>query len=105
MTNVGQWLTERRDGKNTRLANIVIGTVSACILAIAAHNYTLSTQIHDSLCTFRGDLVTRVEQGKQYVKDNPQILKEFGINRKQYESQLAQQQQTIDSLDDLDCGG
>jgi hypothetical protein len=105
LADIWAWLTSRREGKNARLANIVIGVFITCLLIVVARNYIFATQVHDALCTFQGDLSERIEWEEQ-VLANPAKFPEFNApsTLHVFRLQLPNQQRNLASLDDLNCG-
>ncbi len=88
--------------RNLLLVDIVLGVAVA---GLAATFLFYSAQTHGALCTFRGDLQQRVDSSRHYLATHQGDLK-FGdvrIPREQIVAQVASQQATLRSLDNLNC--
>ena len=55
-------------------------------------------QAHNALCLLKADLKHRVDAGKKLVRQHPDILVRFHVTRAYYESQLRNQERTIEAL-------
>lgn len=77
----------------------VVGWVLISNQADDLERVTISTNA--ALCTFRDDLVRRVEQSTEFLADNPNGFK--GISPEIIRQSIENQQSTIDALGDLDC--
>lgn len=58
-------------------------------------------EINGALCTFKGDLVVRVQSAEQFLKDHPDGLE--GISAESIQQSIDNQQRTINSLSQLNC--
>jgi hypothetical protein len=58
-------------------------------------------QAHDAICDLRADLERRVETSREFLRENPQGIP--GISRRVILTGIANQEETIDALADLDC--
>jgi hypothetical protein len=61
----------------------------------------VATETHDALCAFKFDLKKRHDNGVQFLKENPNGIP--GISAAQIKQSLGNQQDTLDSLEPLDC--
>lgn len=90
------------DPRKLLILDLAIG---AMLLLLTAVFIFFLLQTHGALCTLRGDLQDRVDRSKAYLAEHPGDLK-FGdtvIPRSQFESQVANQEATLKSLDELHC--
>lgn len=68
---------------------------------IVADNKELATSTTAALCTFRFDLQQRVDQSKEFLKENPEGIP--GIPAETLRQTIEGQERTIASLDSLHC--
>lgn len=62
----------------------------------------LGAQAHVALCTFKADLRERVRDGRRFLADHPDGF--AGITAATIRQSLTNQQKTVDSLAELECG-
>lgn len=77
-----------------------VALVAVVVVGVGYANYK-TNQITDSLCTLRGDLQRRVEQGQEFLKENPEGIE--GIPPETLQQSIEGQQRTITALSTLDC--
>lgn len=85
------------------LRGIVIATVILYIALIGAGAYVYAEDhtTQQSICALRGDLETRVHEGKVFLVEHP---KGFGsITAHQIQESINNEKRTIDALSDLAC--
>lgn len=87
----------------TNLRRLVLATVILYLLffAIGLYVYNLARDNNQSLCAFRNDIGIRVEQSKQFLIDHPEG--EGAITPEILKATIAQGNQTVESLSNLDC--
>lgn len=72
-----------------------------CLAGAMAYTYSESQTNHSSLCSFKGDLQTRVVEGESYLKGHPQGV--AGVPASTIKESLDNEKRTIESLSDLNC--
>lgn len=63
----------------------------------------VAVETHSALCTFRGDLARRYNDGLAYEKEHPNGVPALGLSSADLQRSLAAQKSTLDSLTVLDC--
>jgi hypothetical protein len=66
-------------------------------------NRALAQQMNESLCDLRGNSKRQVDLIRAILSAHPGKPSIFGIPRPVYQSSLANQQRTVDSLSNLNC--
>ena len=97
---------------------VLIATVTAMIIGILIlivvgseldnqvnENKRISRNTQTSLCSFKKDLIDRNNESKSFLKNNPDIIRKFGLTRSQVEDQQRNRDRTIKSLRVLKCPG
>lgn len=72
------------------------------VIVIGAWAWWSSYQTKKTMCVFRNDLVQRVSASKQYLAEHGDDLP-LGLTKATVESNIINQQRTIDSLSGLGC--
>jgi hypothetical protein len=84
---------------------LIVTTVVLFLMIVAAglYTYTLSKNNRDSLCIFRADIASRVQQTDQYLKEHPEPEPFPGITRQTLLTQVEGQKRTLGSFKHLHC--
>jgi ABC-type transport system involved in cytochrome bd biosynthesis fused ATPase/permease subunit len=87
----------------SRAQVVALVALGAMVLVLAIFAFVT----HSALCSFKGDLESRVAVSQAILDDNEgqEIIRAFGLEipRDQAESQLANQRRTLESLNALYC--
>ena len=84
------------------VAWVILVTVITAVLVLQGCQIRENSKTHDALCAFRHDLELRVENTNKLLKENPGPTI-FTIPRAVIITSRNNQQNTIDSLSNLDC--
>jgi hypothetical protein len=85
------------------VAVLMVGVAFDTARVVELTNNVAVNQQHDTraLCTFRGDLQTRVTSGLNFLVDHPKGI--AGISAQTLQSSIANEQRTLTALHSLIC--
>lgn len=92
--------------RRQRLTNRLLIGIIVLLVGAGAYQFLVvnpdQAQVRSAVCSFRDDLEQRVASGEEFVKNHPHGA--FGISGAQLRLQIANQERTVQSLQDLSCG-
>jgi hypothetical protein len=89
--------------KSLRNLQIATGVLIVVLIAVAGYAYFQADRTTAALCDVRVALQTDVDQSKEILETNPEVIENLGIPPEIIEQQTADQQRTIDALEPLNC--
>jgi hypothetical protein len=88
--------------RGQRRQTVAIDVLFLVVMAISGYALKKANEIHDALCTFDGDLQSRVARSEDFIL-HPEKYPGVHIDPKIIVPQVESQKQTLDSLNGLGC--
>jgi hypothetical protein len=87
--------------RSLRVLMVATVVLYVAVVGISAYTWIVSTSTQSALCTFKGDLESRIDDSIAFLAEHPNGI--AGISPAQIQQGITNQQKTVDSLNDLKC--